>query len=206
MIPFISDDDLSAYLGTTVTEADLIVTIALDAACQVVRDELRRNVNLEADDEVTLSGTGIDSLVLPQWPLSEVADVTLDDVSLTVDTDYLVDPERGVLYRVNGVWTVGHLNVVVTYSHGYALDESQVSDSPPIERVPSSVRLVALQLAAAIWRSAGPTSATDGTITSETIGSYSYTIDAETVRANAATYLTDDMRLTLGAHATTLAP
>lgn len=204
MIPFISDDDLSAYLGQTVSEADLLVVIALDGACQVVRDELRRSLNLEPDDEVTLDGTGIDSLVLPQRPLSEVTAVSVDGVELVVEDDYLVDPDRGVLFRVNGTWTIGHRNVVVTYSHGYALTEDDVT--PDIERVPSSVRSVALQLAAAIWRSAGPTAATDAAITSETIGGYNYTVDAETVRANAATYLTEDMRIALGAHATALSP
>src|SRR5262245_25407090 len=141
VIPFISDTDLSAYLGTTVTETNLNVVIALDAACQQVRDELNLAVNYEADEVVRLDGTGSRSLILPELPVSEVGDVRDTNTDTVLDPEmYRVDLRTGNLWHRWWCWDYGPGHHEVTYSHGWALDEAGVSTEPRIDRVPSSIR------------------------------------------------------------------
>ena len=57
----------------------------------------------------------------------------------------------GILYLNNGSWWPAHRqNITVTYAHGYALNESDLPEDTDIVRVPASIRLVALKLAASI--------------------------------------------------------
>lgn len=200
MVPFISDDDLSAYLGTTVSETDLNTVIALDSACQAVRDYLRRDINLVEDDIVTLDGTGTSVLLLPERPVVDIAEIQVDDEVIDAD-EYVWDADTGRVIRLQDTWWWtpwgdGVQNIQVTYSHGWALSEADVSGL--IERVPSSIRLVALRLAAATYRGTIAASASgSGSIKTETIGSYSYTLDDGAAQARASQALTDDDRRTL---------
>lgn len=199
MIPFISDDDLSAYLGTTVSETDLNTVIALDAACQTVRDELHLQVNYLEGDEVRLDGTGTRSLILPELPVIDVAEVR-DENGDVVDPDrYDWDYRTGILWHKDWHWWWGHLNHTVTYTHGWALAEAGVSTDPVIERVPSSIRLVALRLASAIYRATQASTGAGGAIQSKTIGSYSYTLSESAALSLASQTLTDEDQATLAA-------
>lgn len=201
MIPFISDDDLSAYLGQTVSEADLDVVIALDAACQTVRDMIRRSVNLVADDEITMDGNGAGVLLLPQRPVAEVTEVSVDGTLLD-PTEYDLLGDQGTLRLTTlatiGTWTPGISNVAITYTHGWALSEDDVTPDPPVNRVPSSIRLVALRLAAAVWlQHHGAAGTTPAGATSETIGGYSYSVDSAAASLTAAISLTPEDRASL---------
>ena len=198
MLPFISHEDLNAYLETSFTGGELLVLIALDGACEAVRRELHRTLNLVEDDEIVLDGNATGTLILPERPVHEVSDVTLDDAAVE-DEFYYLDKERGVLYFNEGsIWTWGKGNITLTYTHGYALDEDDVAGT--ITRVPSNIRLVALRLAAAVYRSKGVDIGTAaGVTTGEKIGTYSYTSDVTVAQATsiASINITDEDRIML---------
>lgn len=207
MIPFISDDDLSAYLGTEVSAADLNVVIALDSACQTVRDAIGRQVNLEEDDVVELRGSGSMVLLLPERPIVTVSEVQpLSEDDPLDPSEYTWEEATGKLLLVDDwpAWPVfSHWERYrVTYSHGWALAEAQVDDEPVIDRVPSSIRLVALRLAAAVYRATvAGASGSVGAVQSETIGSYSYTLSEGQALSIASTALTSDDKASLRAWA-----
>jgi hypothetical protein len=200
VLPFISTDDLAAFIGESVDGFELLTQIALDAGCQLVRDDLGQTINLVRGDIETHDGTGRESFLLNQLPVIDVASITEDDVELVPDDDYVVDYQTGLVHRRSIVWSFGwalgwprrRQNVIVIYDHGWAITEAEVvnedsGDEPIVDRVPSGIRLVALQAAARIYRvptlSIVGSSSSSGTATSETIGSYSYSTDASTQQA-----------------------
>ena len=198
MQPFISHEDLGAYLETTFTGGELLVKICLTGACDAVRAELHRSLNLVTDDEIVVDGNNTDALILPERPVHEVSSVTIDDEAVD-DEDLFLEVQRGVLYLTSGaVWTRDKGNVGLTYTHGYALTEPDVDGT--IERVPGNIRLVALRLAAAVYRSKGvDLAASTGVVSGEHIGTYSYTqeVDVAAIADLASTLITDQDRLSL---------
>lgn len=179
--PFISSTpDLANYLRADLTDDELAV-IAVDAACEVVRGYIRQHVNLVLDDEVLLDGNNKDAILLPELPVLAVTDVTTteddgtDQLILTEGVEFRLG-DGGILWRIDlGSWPWGHRNIAVTYDHGYGVEEPGSGDD--WEAVPSDMRLVALEVAAGVYNSG--LTGTGGTgvgITSETIGSYSYTL------------------------------
>lgn len=202
MIPFISSEDLTAYLNleTPLVPDDLIVLIALDAACQAVRDALHRRINYSSETVEVLDGSGSDALVLKNRPIVELTEVTIDDNdTFDWETDVVVDAGAGILYLNNGSWWPQHRqNITVTYAHGYALNESDLPEDIDIVRVPASIRLVALKLAAAIWRSRGE-SAAAGAVTEEHIGTYQYRVEVTDAAKLVSTFITpEDMNTIMG--------
>lgn len=144
--PFISRDDLSDYLGRDVS-ADDGALIAVDSACEIVRTLTEQDFN-EVTETIKLDGTGTDTLLLPQSPVSTVGTVVVN--AGTLESDDYAFTEEGRLFRTSGTatnsswvrggqplayWAPGRQNVEVTYTHGYA------------GTVPSDVRMVALMLA-----------------------------------------------------------
>jgi hypothetical protein len=207
LIPFISSEDLSAYLETTLVPDDLMTLIALDGACQAVRDALHRTLNYSTSTEEILDGSRTPALVLKHRPIVELISVSLDDeVIFDTDPDDIdlhdisVDADAGVLYLRDGTWwTWGRGNVTVTYAHGYALNESDLPEDADIVRVPASIRLVALKLAAAIWKTKGPTVAS-GAVTEEHIGTYQYRVEVTDAAKLASTYITPEDMNTISGH------
>ena len=196
--PFISTADLSDLLGEEVGGQDL-ATIALDSACEIVRGYLRQHINLVTDDEVRLDGLGTSSLLLPELPVRSVTSVTTFDADgnneteLVGNTDYIVG-RAGILWRLsNYTWPRGHANVVVVYTHGWDLSEtvqgSGSGASDEIERVPSDIRRVALELAKRLYQNASA----DAGLTSRTLGNYSETFATETANAGTLGVLGSEM-------------
>ena len=187
------------YLETTLVPDDLIVLISLDAACQAVRDALHRSLNYSTETEEVLDGTGTDALVLKHRPVVELTEVVIADQDLDWENDVVVDAGAGILYLTNGSWWPLHRqNITVTYAHGYALNESELPEDADIVRVPASIRLVALKLAAAIYRTKGP-SAASGAVTEEHIGTYQYRVEVTDASTLASTFITpDDMNTIMG--------
>lgn len=206
MIPFISSEDLSSFMGQEVDPSDHLVAIVLDSACEQVRSYLEQVINLTEDDVETQDGTGREALLLRQLPVIVVSVVTEDDVELVEGTDWI--RSRGILYRTSSSfplgWALGRGNIVITYDHGWAIDEDSIStEDPVIDRVPSDIRIVALGLAARTYR--GSTLSTPftetGIVTSETIGDYSYTQDTSNstavIELTTGTTLLDDEKAIL---------
>lgn len=172
--PFISAQDLTDLLGRDVT-ADDGALIALDAACDIVRDIAERDIN-HGTATVTLDGAGTDALPIPNryLPVNQVSAVT---VAGTAEADFMVT-EQGVLLRGTSgafprpAWPEGRQNVAVTVDYGWAPSD-----------IPRSVRMVALALACRII--------VQGVTTEETVG------DVRVKYAGAATDLTGTERIVL---------
>jgi hypothetical protein len=203
--PFISVDDLNAFMEGTLTGGELMTGIALDSACQMVRDYLEQDVNLVRDDIELHDGTGRESLLLRQLPVIEVTLVEEDSVVLVADTDYILWGGRGgTLWRAGGQtipsrWSKGRQNVEVIYDHGYAITPDEVvetSEGIAVDLVPSSIRLAALEAAARIIRAPSLAAVASG-ITGETLGAYSYTASLGAVNAVIAGGLLAEERITL---------
>lgn len=163
MAAFVTIDEYEALFqaAPSGTEEDA-VQFALDAACAEIRTYLSQDLDLVADDEIVLHGTGTQSLLLPQLPVVAVNSVFIDAGEDTEEevTDYHLD-FSGVLYRRCG-WPKGYGNITVDYDHGY-------------EEIPADLKNAALNIARSIANPA-PAAALGG-ITSESIAGYSYTRD-----------------------------
>lgn len=143
--PFISRDDLSDALGRDVTTDDGAL-IAVDAACDIVRDLSGQTFNRGTSTEV-FDGSGTDALLLSQLPANTVGTVEVRDTvgswTTAGTSDWVLD-NKGVLYAVNAAgtslfgveWPAGRQNVRVAYDHGYADAD-----------LPRSVRAIALAVA-----------------------------------------------------------
>lgn len=168
MDAFISSTDLAAVLGVSVDPTALITKIALDASCTAVRSYLDQDVNLVEDDVEVRDGTGRRRMRLRQRPVREVTTVVVDGTELA-PTAYSVNKSKLTLLNGDFFWH-GLDNVVVTYTHGWDIEESSVG-----ERVPADIRLVALLTAKRVYKTVGQSAI--GTVKqSEQIGDYAYTL------------------------------
>lgn len=156
--PFVSPQDLTDLLGRDVT-SDNGALMALDAACDMIRDLCEQDFNA-ATDTVSLNGTGTDVLVLPQRPVIAAGTVLVNGGTVT---DYIPATPEGFLYRGTAlgtgffgcaVWPKGRQNVKVTYDHGFTV--------APTNNVPRSIRMVALSIASRL--------VVQGVAQSETVG------------------------------------
>lgn len=162
--PFITEDDLSAYIGRDVTEDDM-ATIAVEAACTLLRNSAGQQLDLQEDEEVLVDGSGTDTILLPELPVVDVSEVSYVSVvpdtliELEAETDYLVDRRNGALVRRSSTtfWSEGRGKYKVTYSHGF-------------ETIPADLRALALTVAARLYE--------QGVIKQETVGGYSATFAA----------------------------
>lgn len=169
--PFISRTDLSDYLGRDVT-ADNGAIIVTDAACEMVRTATEQSFTA-GTSTVTLDGTGTDTLLLPELPVSSLGTISIRGA--TVDPQFYALRDDGVVCRVYSTattssqplfsddwqfvtgsselkWPLGRQNITVSYVHGYS-------------EVPEDIRMVALSLASRMI--------VQGAASSETVGDVS---------------------------------
>lgn len=141
--PFVSSEDLESYLRLPANTIDeTLAEIALDSACQAIRDECDQNLE-DTEAVIYLSGDGSSSLIIPNHPVISVASIyeSADTVSerLVDADDYIIDPDTtNTLLLKKNYWQKGRKNLRVTFTYGYT-------------QVPSTVRLIALQVAGRIY-------------------------------------------------------
>lgn len=128
-MPFAQPSELSTWVGYDVP-ADR-ATLMLEAAEAAVVTAAGVPIAEQADDEVTLDGNGARVLLLPAWPVTDVATVEVDGDPVTDFTW----TRAGELRRTVG-WNARTV-VVVTYTHGY-----------PAAEVPTTIKGVTLEVAA----------------------------------------------------------
>jgi hypothetical protein len=133
MDPFITVEDLGAKMHRDLSSDDAAV-ICVDAACDFIRDLTGQTINLVTDDALSIDGTGTDALLLPEAPVVAVSAVTVNGDTIPTGS-YGVKHEM-LIRKDLGYWTLGRLNVVVTYDHGW--DE---------DTLPRSLKMVALSIA-----------------------------------------------------------
>lgn len=116
---FLADPaELAVLLGRAEDDPKLLA--ALRAASRRFRGQVGHRVHLVTDDVVVLDGNGRESLLLPVWPTTAVAEVLLDSVELTEGSDYSWSA-AGILRRLGCLLWPDRLRCLqVTYSHGSA--------------------------------------------------------------------------------------
>ena len=178
LIPFISSDDLAAFLGVTVDASALKTKIALDSACDAVRSYLDQEINLSTNDVEYHSGHGYmhDRIRLRQRPVVVVSEVREDmwagSTGTVLSTSNYRVRDSFIIRTDGGYFLAGNDNIKVTYDHGWTVPATSQSAA-----VPADIRLVALSAARRVYSSVGLNDAA-GSKQSETIGDYSYTIAA----------------------------
>lgn len=168
-VPFISQADLETYLGRD-TDPDK-AKIALDTACDVIRKVAEQNLDYIEDDEAVLDNVeGRDSLLLPESPVYEVSSLAGPTGTMTAGVDYIFDKEMGALKtkRAGRNFLKGRQLYTATYTHGYASDTAGKHADTQVW--PSSLRMVALQLASRIYD--------QGIVSSESVGGVSFSYAA----------------------------
>lgn len=166
--PFVSTDDLAAFLDATVDPTSLRTKMALDSACDAVRSYLDQDINYVANDVEYHSGHGYqhDRLRLRQRPVVAVVSVYVEGTVVDPLTYNVRDP--GVIVLTDGSYfPSGNDNIVVTYNHGWMVPAVSGSAS-----VPADLRLVALSAARRVYSAVGANDVV--AVTGETIGDYSY--------------------------------
>lgn len=111
-----SPDRVEAILKRSGLDPD-VVDALLARASAAFRGATRQHISRVVDDTVTLDADGSWALLLPERPVTSVASVVVDGVTLTEGTDYEWSA-AGVLKRL-GSWPAKYRSVVVTYTHGY---------------------------------------------------------------------------------------
>lgn len=156
---FAAYQDLEDRLRVAFDAAEQVQAAALlDAATALIKAEADQTIEQVANDSVALDGTGGRRVVLPEWPVTSVASVTVDGDALVFADDYQWTV-RGVLLRVGAVWPCDIGNIAVVYTHGYPA-------TPPV------LSTVCVEMSARAWST--PAS---GAVTQESIGSYSVSYD-----------------------------
>lgn len=131
---FISVTELGNMIGRDLS-ADAGATIAVNAATDYCRTIAEQTFTAVSNDTVILDGTGTDSLLLPQLPVTRVRSVK--DAGDAV-TDWVLN-DNGVLFRVTdegtaSTWGLGRQRWTVAYDHGY-------------DTIPGDIKEVALSIA-----------------------------------------------------------
>ncbi|MFE2600112.1 mobile element protein [Streptomyces sp. NPDC059396] len=111
--------ELALWLGKPADDPKLLA--ALRAASRRFRGAVRHPVTLVENDMVTLDGNGRESMLLPVWPTTAVASVTLEGKLLVEGVGYSWS-DMGVLRRLGGArWPDRLRCLTVVYSHGWAI-------------------------------------------------------------------------------------
>lgn len=153
-------EDFALARGLAFDPTDAAATIALEGASAAIRGWCHNAFDRVEDVELTVDGTGTDSLVLPAL---NIAVTTVEEEGEEVASDeYKVAAREGILYRDwPATWRKGRRNIVITLDWGW-------------EIYPPEVTMVAIAVATRIY-----TTATSGgaTISAEQVGRYQVTYD-----------------------------
>lgn len=123
MASIITAQDVVDRLGRG-SDSDPGLAIAIGVATDIVRTFTEQTITAAVNETVVLDGTGGESLLLPELPVTRVRSVTVTadgvDEDLVEDTDWVLN-DNGILFRVDdGIWTTGRQNITVVYDHGWA--------------------------------------------------------------------------------------
>lgn len=146
---FATAADLASFLGVTIAAgADTNrANLLLQLATAEIQAYCEQKLSLVTSETITIRGLNGALILLPELPVVSVATVVEDGVTLTVDTDYRLEP-YGILRRLSGTSFIGWspyfavwpttFNVAVTYTHGYAT-------------IPVDLKAICLETAARQW-------------------------------------------------------
>jgi hypothetical protein len=110
------------HTGVVVPDSDVPrVDMAIKLAAAYVQRMSAQRIEQVADDEAVFDGNGNRILFMPQRPVTNVSEVTVDGDVWVVGTDYDWSERRGTIHALGRRrWPVGQRNIAITYTHGYA--------------------------------------------------------------------------------------
>lgn len=106
----LSDEDLADLLDTA--------TILIDGYC-------KRDFELHADDELIVEGKGLESLLLPKYPLISITAISIDGKPLTAAE--LAGLSVKSYGRISGTLFPAGSEVIVTCTWGYAEPPAKIA-------------------------------------------------------------------------------
>jgi hypothetical protein len=134
--------DLKTHLGITDTANDPTLELLINAMSNRFDVETSRNLKQATYTNLLLDGNGERDLSLPNYPVSAIAALTEDDITLTENTDYFLYSSNfdGYLRKLyDGLWNTGSKNIKITMTAGFS-------------SVPSDIQLVCLKQCGKEWQ------------------------------------------------------
>lgn len=175
---------VEAVLGTSITDTTRLNELIAQASA-LIEDEVGRHFDTTAiTDETHTAPATSRAILLEHWPVASVEAVREDGDTLTVDTDYKVDLDAGIIRRASegspARWYYGKLDAI------------EVDYTPT---VPEALNALAAGMVARAMRGGDNEAAVPsvmGGLRQLTIGRWSATREGSTeTRAGTAIYLTD---------------
>lgn len=162
-------EDLELYLSTTIegTDTENLYTYLISAV-QAKAEAICNRVFEETEYVDKIDGNGQTELLLPQYPVISVSEVTVEDIDGSTTTtyssdDYSVDDKVGSIYS-KSPFPVGRRNVSVSYTAGYNGSESASIATP------EDLKMAIMDMI----EQAKVTTITNPNLKSEKLGDYSY--------------------------------
>lgn len=140
-------------LSITSSSTDELLEFKIAEASSDIEAHLARKFASAEVSERFWGGSGCEEyLLLDRFPVTEIESVTVDD-DVIDDDEYRVDPETGILYRLDAsgypcAWTWCK-DIVVVYTGGYDLPGS---DDPTL---PPAIEAATVELVTSYWTSRG---------------------------------------------------
>lgn len=159
--------DLADFLQIEISPADLSAIQAITDATAVIKAYTNQTLDKVTDDTETFDNVFGNKLYLRQFPVISVTSVIENGITLVDGIDFKLG-NHGVLYRLNALWSYGIQNIVVTYTHGYAV-------------VPDIARIVCMRVASRVYQAGKRSAETSGVpgISSKTLGDFSVSYEGE---------------------------
>ncbi len=110
---------VKTYLKITETVDDTLLEELINGSSYAIESYCERKFKQQTYTDEEYDGSGLKYLLLKQYPVQSVQSVTEDDTPITAD-EYKVKKSDGTLIRVNSIWPKGDINILVTYTAGYA--------------------------------------------------------------------------------------
>jgi len=134
-LSYLEGFDIS-QIGTTSME-DLV-----NAASQYVIDQTGRDLISTSYTEYAEPFNDTARLIVEQFPIIAIGTITLNDIVLTENTDYLVDTDTGIIYRLNDEnWYTSYYDgLKIEYTAGWTLSN-----------MPSDIQQITRQLVASYY-------------------------------------------------------
>lgn len=127
---------LKTFLGIPGTTNDTLLEDCVDRTTALFEHETRRNLmardySYDSDsedydpDNANLDGSGVDHLVLPQYPVNSVTTIrinetAIDERSTVLATGWVLNKKAGVLWMIGYIYTRGIKNIEIAYNAGFA--------------------------------------------------------------------------------------
>ncbi len=125
MSAFCTIADMEAFLQISIAQL-AYAQAAIAEASDAIQRHCRQKLLQVASDAHTFDVRPYRTqLYLPELPVTAIASVVENAVTLVATTDYKLG-ELGILYRVSGYWYAGVQTVTVTYTHGYAAGDDEL--------------------------------------------------------------------------------